>query len=321
MTATRVAVLTAPQTFQVAPGRVRSPEAGQALVRLEGCGVCASNIPPFEGRDWFRYPFDAGSPGHEGWGVVEAVGPDVKQLKVGQRVASLGQRAYASHEVVDATELIPLPEKLADVPFPGEPLGCAMNIFRRSDVREGQWITIVGLGFLGCLLTGLCTSVGARVVAVSRRAYSLEMARRFGAVETISLGEPWDVAERISALTDGQMCDRAIECAGKQSALDVASEVIKTRGMLVVAGFHQDGPRQVNMQSWNWRGIDVINAHERDPEVYRDGVRAAISAVVEGRIDPTPLYTHRFGLSEIEEALRTTRERPDGFMKALIIND
>jgi hypothetical protein len=33
----------------------------------------------------------------------------------------------------------------------------------------------------------------------------------------------------------------------------------------IVAGYHQDGPRQVNMQLWNWRGLDVINAHERDP--------------------------------------------------------
>jgi threonine dehydrogenase-like Zn-dependent dehydrogenase len=87
----------------------------------------------------------------------------------------------------------------------------------------------------------------------------------------------------------------------------------------VVAGFHQDGARQVDMQLWNWRGLDVVNAHERDPRVYVEGIREAAAAVAAGRLDPTPLYTHRFGLDEVDRALETAVERPDGFMKALVV--
>ena len=47
----------------------------------------------------------------------------------------------------------------------------------------------------------------------------------------------------------------------------------------MIAGYHQDGLRQVNMQLWNWRGIDVINAHERDPRVYISGMHAAANAI------------------------------------------
>ena len=72
------------------------------------------------------------------------------------------------------------------------------------------------------------------------------------------------------------------------------------------------------MQLWNWRGLDVINAHERDPALYVRGIRAAVDAVVEGRLDPTPLYTHRYALEELPDALQAMQERPDGFMKALI---
>jgi threonine dehydrogenase-like Zn-dependent dehydrogenase len=85
-----------------------------------------------------------------------------------------------------------------------------------------------------------------------------------------------------------------------------------------VAGYHQDGPRQVNMQQWNWRGIDVINAHERDPKIYLRGMTEAVEAVSSGKLDPTPLYTHTFPLERLDEALNMTRERPDRFMKALI---
>ena len=75
----------------------------------------------------------------------------------------------------------------------------------------------------------------------------------------------------------------------------------------------------MNLQLWNWRGLDVINAHERDPKVYVDGMNAAIEAVCAGDLDPNPLYTHRFGLEQLAEALDMTRDRPDGFVKALIV--
>ncbi len=72
------------------------------------------------------------------------------------------------------------------------------------------------------------------------------------------------------------------------------------------------------MQLWNWRGLDVINAHERDPAVYVQGIREAVDAVSEGRLDPTPLMTHEFPLERLGEALDATRDRPDGFLKALV---
>ena len=73
------------------------------------------------------------------------------------------------------------------------------------------------------------------------------------------------------------------------------------------------------MQLWNWRGLDVINAHERDPAVYVEGMRAAVAAVAAGRLDPAPLYTHSYPLERLDEALAATRDRPEGFMKALIV--
>jgi threonine dehydrogenase-like Zn-dependent dehydrogenase len=72
------------------------------------------------------------------------------------------------------------------------------------------------------------------------------------------------------------------------------------------------------MQLWNWRGLDVVNAHERDPQVYVDGIRAAVDAVLHGRLDPSFLYTHTYPLERLDEALAATRDRPDGFFKALV---
>jgi len=104
-----------------------------------------------------------------------------------------------------------------------------------------------------------------------------------------------------------------------QETLDLAGELAKERGRLVIAGYHQDGVRQVNMQMWNWKGLDVINAHERDGEIYLRGMRASIDAVVAGALDPTPLYTHIYPLEDLSHALDLLGTRPEGFLKALVV--
>ena len=266
-----------------------------------------------------RFPTKPGDLGHEGWGVVDAVGESVETVSVGDRVAALSYRAYADYDLAEAEAVVRLPDALDRQPFPGEPLGCAMNIFRRSGIGPGQTVAIVGIGFLGAILTRLATDAGARVIAVSRRPFSLDVARAFGAAEVIPMEDHNGVIGQVKELTGGAFCDRVIEAAGKQWPLDLAAELTRERGRLIVAGYHQDGPRQVNMWLWNWRGLDIINAHERDPKIYLQGMQEAVEAVASGRLDPRPLYTHRFPLERLGDALDATRDRPDGFLKALVV--
>ena len=295
------------------------PEPGEVRVRLEGSGVCGSNLPIWEGAPWFQYPCPAGAPGHEGWGVVDAVGPGVSTVSPGDRVAALSERAYAEYDLVSAAAVVPLPPNLAGTPFPGEPLGCAINAFRRCAIHPGQVVAIVGIGFLGALLTNLCSRAGARVIAASRRPFARRIAREMGAEMTVDLKDPSRVVAEVRARTRGEGADTVIEVVGLQEALDLATELTRVRGRLVIAGYHQNGPRKVNMQLWNWRGLDVINAHERERDVYLEGMRQAVQMVGNGTLDPSPLYTHTFPLDEVDEAFRSMSERPDGFLKALVI--
>ncbi|WP_081162848.1 MDR/zinc-dependent alcohol dehydrogenase-like family protein [Ensifer aridi] len=313
------AVVTGPGKVRIETLPLPQPSPRQVRIRLEGCGVCASNLVPWAGPDWMRFPTEPGALGHEGWGIIDAVGEDVHGFRVGDRVAALSYHAYATHDIADQTAIAPLPAALAGQPFPGEPLGCAFNIFRRSAIRPGETVAIIGIGFLGILLTELASAAGARVIAISRRPSSLASAERAGASEVIAMDDHWRIIEKVKELTEGRLCDCVIEAVGKQWPLDLAGELTKERGRLVIAGYHQDGPRQINMQLWNWRGLDVINAHERDPAVYMRGIHEAIEATVAGRLSPFRLYTHRFPLEQLGAALDMTRDRPDGFVKALVI--
>ena len=311
----RAAVIRESRSAELVEVPLPEPGAGEVRLRLEGSGVCGSDLAVWTGRPWFEYPRPPGAPGHEGWGVVEALGEGVEGLTEGDRVTGLSYNAYAEYDLARAEDLVRLPDGVEH--FPGEALGCAVNVVRRSGIAAGDTVAVVGAGFLGCLIGQLAADAGARVIAVSRRRSALATAREMGAAETIALDEP--VVERVEELTDGGLCDVVVEAAGAQATLDLAGPLTRTRGRLAIAGFHQDGGRQVDMQLWNWRGLDVVNAHERDPRVYVEGIREAAAAVDEGRLDPAPLYTHRFGLDEVDRALETAVERPDGFMKALVV--
>ncbi|ATQ58570.1 L-iditol 2-dehydrogenase (plasmid) [Paracoccus yeei] len=314
----RAAILDGPQRFSLARVPVPRPGPGEVLIRLEGCGVCASNVEPWEGQPWSTWPGAPGGMGHEGWGRIAALGEGVAGLSVGDRVTALTERSYAEYDTAPAAMVVPLPASLDGMPVPGEPVACALNIFARSDIRAGQTVAIVGIGFLGAILTRLATDAGARVIAVSRRAETLDLARRMGAAETIPMDDHWRIIEDVKRLTDGHMAQRVIECVGKQWPLDLAGELVAEGGRLVIAGYHQDGPRQVNMQMWNWKGIDIVSAHERDAAVRVAGLRAAVDALAQGRLDLGPLLTGSYPLEDLGEALAATRDKPGGFVKAWV---
>lgn len=314
----RVATITAPGRVEIDEQPLPQPGPGQVRVALQGCGVCASNIPLWEGRPWFNYPLPPGAPGHEGWGVVDALGEGVTTLAAGDRVALLSGHAFASHEVAAAEAVVRLPPEVGP-DFPGEPLGCAMNVFDRGGVTAGQTVCVVGIGFLGALLVQLARHRGAQVTAVARRRSACELARHHGADHAFATDDTADPAQQLRALTDDRGFDHVFEVTGYQEPLDLAGQLVRVRGRLIIAGYHQDGLRQVNLQQWNWNGIDVINAHERDPKRYLRGIAHAADAVTQGRLRPQSLYTHRYPLEQLAGALDAARLRPEGFVKALVI--
>lgn len=312
----RAARIVAPRQVEIDEIAVPEPGAGEVRIQVDGCGVCGSNLPLWRGRPWFHYPIEPGAPGHEGWGRVDQVGAQVDSVRPGERVAFLSSRAYAEYDIARADSLVRVPATTEI--FPGEALGCAMNIFRRCGIEPEQTVAVVGIGFLGALLIQLAVAAGAQVLAISRRPFPLQVARRYGAAEALASSDPTAVIARVMQRTEGSGCPCVIEAAGEQETLDLASELVGVRGRLVIAGYHQDAPRRVNMQLWNWRGIDVINAHERDPRRYVAGMKAAAERVAQGALETESLYTHGFPLEKISAAFAALDERPEGFLKSWI---
>src|SRR5438552_3162055 len=116
----RAAVLVNPGRFVVR--EVALPELGDSDVRvkIEYCGICSSNMAPWKGAPWFTYPFPPGAPGHEAVGLVDAIGPAVSGLRIGERVAVLSYSGFAEYNIVNATAAVAI--RNLGFPFLGEPL-------------------------------------------------------------------------------------------------------------------------------------------------------------------------------------------------------
>ena len=314
------AVFSKPGCVEFLQVPIPRPGPHEVRVQLEGCGICARSVAAWAGDEACQYPLVPGAPGGEAWGVVEAVGGEVRELVPGDRVGVLTEKGFAEYAVVNADRLVVLPESLDAEPFPARALAGAVNVFRRSFIDKGNTVAVIGFGFLGALLTQLAVLAEARVIAVGRRPYALRIAKQLGATFAVVQKEESHsgVMETIREMNHGEQCDVTIEASGMQGSLDLAAELTRDRGRLVVAGSHGDGPRLVDMALWNRRGFDVVNAHEPAPSILREGMREAAAAVDCGLLKPGPLYTHRFSLARLDDALRLAAERPAGFMKALV---
>jgi threonine dehydrogenase-like Zn-dependent dehydrogenase len=195
-------------------------------------------------------------------------------------------------------------------PLLGEPLACATNVVRRACVQPDQRIAIVGFGYLAALIVHLLPPNVGGWIAISRRDDSRALARRLGAESA------FDYSDVPSTAWDSYPI--VIEAAGVQRTLDVATWLTGYGGRLVVAGYHADGARTVNMQSWNWKGIDVINAHERAPAAYARALREGLALVAERRLDLDALVSHRWPLERIHDAFTVLETRPPGFIKGIV---
>jgi len=281
-----------------------TPAADEVLVRIIACGVCASDLNAWRGVPGIEFPLPAGAPGHETIGQVVERGSEVNSVEVGERVTGLMWNGFAEFGVARAEHVVPVPGGWPDVP--GEPLACAVNVIRRAAIEPGDAVAFIGFGYLAALIAQFLPDSVGPWIALSRRPESRALADSFGAATSYDFdavpGSAWDRYPVV------------IETSGVQQALDYATWLVAYGGRLVIAGYHADGPRTINMQSWNWKGIDVVNAHERRPEVHV----AALRSMSWNAPPVERLHTHCWSLEAVSAAFGTAEARPPGFVKGLI---
>lgn len=310
-------ILIHPQTSQVHERSLPRIGPEDVLVRVLTCGVCASELHGWQG-DSEPYPREYG---HEVAGVVVEVGPQVKEFAPEMLVTGLFLHGYAQFACANQRNVTHVPEEVPVEQALGEPLACVLSGARRTRLEPGDTVAIVGLGFMGLLVLQVLRLRGpARLIAIDPRPEALDMARRFGADETFTPGEVPEMLRLAKWRQRGQGrgIDVAVEASGTQGGLTLAGELAHEHGFLSLVGYHQGRPRQVDMELWNWKALDVLNAHERRQDYLMDSMRRGLSLMASGKLDLGPLLTHQFPLEDVDKAFAALQTKPSGFFKAVI---
>lgn len=313
----KIAILSAPQTFEIADQPVPSIQPDEVLVRVAACGVCTSELDMWEGKAgpdiYPRYP------GHEVSGVVEKIGEDVRTLKPGYPVGVWAPgNGFAEYVAAKAVHCYPAGDIPLDLVL-SEPLACAVNAVEMANLSLSDDVVIIGAGFMGNLVQKLVTLQGPRPLIVADiRGDALERAQQLGASHIVDITKE-NLAERVKELTDGKGADASFEVTGAQAPLQLLGDVTRMSGKVVIVGYHQGGLRQINLAYWNWMAFQILNAHFRDINVIQRGMRIGMRLLTSGRLSLDGLVTHRFALADVNDAFRIAHEKPTGFVKSTVV--
>jgi NADPH2:quinone reductase len=217
---------------------VVTPTAGEgdALVRLDAAGVNFIDVNQRSGAYPISLPF---TPGLEGAGVVESIGPGVGEVSVGDRVAFAGvPEAYGEYVAVRATRLVPVPDAVDGETAAAVMLqGMTAHYLVRSvfPAAEGDWCLVqAAAGGVGLLLTQLARRAGLRVIGTVSSPEKAELARDAGAEHVVNYAEE-DFAEAVRDHTEGAGVRAVYESVGK-STFDKSLGVLEPRGYMVLFG-------------------------------------------------------------------------------------
>jgi NADPH2:quinone reductase len=217
------------------------PGAGQALVRLAASGLNYLDVQYRTARVKAPLPF---TPGSEGAGTVAEVGPEVADLKVGDRVAyAMVLGSYAEYAVVPAARLVAVPDSVTLESAAAIMLqGMTAHYLTHSTfpLKAGDTALVhAAAGGVGLLITQVARSLGARVLATAGTEAKADLARGAGADEAI-LYTRQDWEQEVKRLTHGRGVDVVYDSVGRDT-FDGSLNVLRPRGTLALFGF-SSGP-------------------------------------------------------------------------------
>ena len=332
----------APFQFEKRDVQLRAPESDEVIVRIRACGFCGHDLilARYAATEW--QPF-----GHEFAGVVEAVGENVTNVRLGDSVAIetstfnfLSKQArngrpeldtqgpsfmdmqhtamgFAERTVVPACLCV----KTDGIPHEQacflEPMGVAADLVLTADIKLGDDVLVMGLGAIGLMALQMARRSGARKIYAADRSYNkkkLALAKAYGADEIICTDE-----------TD--LCDYSFARGGVERVLvttppatiDVATQVTNVGGIVAFLGI---GYGEKAMVSFDSNVVHLkklqIRASNAIPALY---FPHCIDLLRAGMVDVSQLITHTFPLDKVVEALLAFKDDKQNAVKAVMISD
>jgi len=350
-------VLGDPDQLMLREKPVPVPSRAEVLIRIDAVAICATDLeiihrgsPASIGGG---LPFNRNfTPGHEYMGTVAALGPDVDEFKLGERISveihagcgqckrcrqgmytsclnygkpEKGHRAngfttdggFAEYAVNHINTLARVPDTMSDAEATlVVTAGTSMyGLTELGGLVAGESVVVIGPGPIGLLAVAVAKALGASpVILTGTRNRRLAIGRELGADRVININDE-DAVAVVKQLTGGIGADYVVECAGNEATINQAIQMTNRGGKICLAAFPHDP-------------VVMDLAHLVKNNIYAYGIRGegrsatrrAMALMAEKRFDATKIHTHTFPLTDLPTALRYARERVDDAIKVVVTN-
>jgi (R,R)-butanediol dehydrogenase/meso-butanediol dehydrogenase/diacetyl reductase len=313
-------------------------EPGKAVVRIRYCGICGTDLHAFQSGE----PYNPAICGHEWSGHVTAVGAGVAGVREGDRVAigiatacgtcatcrrgdaehcetaflgaiGVGPLAaphggFASAIAIDAARIYPVAAALSDVEAAMlEPATVAVHAVRRTPLRLGDSVVVLGAGPIGLLVAQAARAAGAGyVLVVEPESRRRELARTIGADAVLDPGSAGDLGAAVDALIGRAGADVAFECAGIPATIEHAVALVRRGGFVSLVGVPS---RPAEIQAAQWLVKEVRLAASL--AYLREEFEIAQALVADGRLRCAPLHTSTIALRDLANAFARLSSTPE----------
>jgi threonine dehydrogenase-like Zn-dependent dehydrogenase len=333
------------------------PARAEVLVRIDAVAICATDLEiihsgspaSIQGGLPFNKYF---TPGHEYMGTVAALGPDVDEFRIGERISveihagcgqckrcrqgmytsclnygkpEKGHRAngfttdggFAEYAVNHINTLARVPDTMSDAEATlVVTAGTSMyGLTELGGLVAGESVVVIGPGPIGLLAVAVAKALGASpVILTGTRNKRLAIGRDLGADRVININDE-DAVEIVKQLTGGVGADYVVECAGSEATINQAIHMTNRGGKICLAAFPHE-PVKTDLAHLVKNNIYAYGIRGEG----RSATRRAMALMAEKRFDATKIHTHTFPLADLPTALRYARDRVDDAIKVVVTN-
>jgi 2-desacetyl-2-hydroxyethyl bacteriochlorophyllide A dehydrogenase len=314
-------------------------EQGEALVRIRRIGICGTDIHAYHGRQpFFTYPRVLG---HELAGVVEAIDDgDESGLQVGDQVAIIPylhcgrcsacragktnccaqMRVMGVHVdggmadwvCVPTTQLVSTPGLTLEQSALLEALAIGAHAVRRSGIRQGETVLVVGAGPIGLGVMAFAKRRGARVIAMDLNQSRLQVCRDWAHVDELIVAHDRP-DERLAVWTGGEFPSTVFDATGSNASMAVSVERVAHGGTVVFVGLVQ-GDVCIRDAEFHKRELTLLGSRN----ATREDFATVQKAVTTGAVDVAGYVTHRIGLDDAAKDFAELAQPSSQVIKAMI---
>ena len=337
----RAVVIEKPNTIALKDVETPTPPKGFARIKVKAAAICATDLEIVDGNIPANYPI---TPGHEWSGIVDAVGDESDSHWIGKSVVGsndiicrkceacfsgnwrycdsfeeIGFKrngAYAEYVIVPVYGLVEKPENISfEHAALCEPLGVALGTFKKAKANIGSTLMIIGAGSIGLSMLAVGKAMGMqKIVVCATKDSRLQMARDMGAYATIATNEE-NMEEKIKEYhPDGT--DLVIDATGIEECIQGCLRVAKRGGTVMLAGYGRGKVMNIRIDDIHVKNLKLIGAGNN-----WNMFKKAIALMESGKVDLSSFVTHRIALEDYQKGLDMARKRPDGFLKAVFVNE